>query len=354
MISLTCNHCQTVLTIDDAFAGGVCRCQHCGTIQTVPSRLKSSKRDSAPGQPDAPSTVGGGKTLYRKRSRGDGGSIAEGTGLEDLAEVVASSGLSGSGLSGSGLTSDSLRRPSPGPDLSQTTSASVRPLPKHFLPVAAAVALAVGSGERAKVNSNEPLASTSSPQPDAIDPSLPPPSASAGPGFCGVSLQDAPVVIYVLDRGNGTRDLFDTLKEVTYKSIESLGSDRKFQVIFWNNGSDDAYPSGLPTFARPESVAACRRAMEDVTAFGQSDPIPTLAKAFANHPSVVILVTGKSLELDSTLATHVLELQRVSPATKIHCIALGTAASSVLKEIATKTGGTYATLSANALRAFAQ
>ena len=40
MIHLTCTKCQTALTLDDAFAGGVCRCQKCGAIQTVPSQPK--------------------------------------------------------------------------------------------------------------------------------------------------------------------------------------------------------------------------------------------------------------------------------------------------------------------------
>ena len=43
MITITCSNCQTQLTMDEAFAGGVCRCQHCGTIQTVPK----SARDNA-------------------------------------------------------------------------------------------------------------------------------------------------------------------------------------------------------------------------------------------------------------------------------------------------------------------
>src|SRR5215204_44395 len=47
MISITCTNCQTLLSIDDAFAGGVCRCQHCGTIQTVPAQRKS--RPTTPG-----------------------------------------------------------------------------------------------------------------------------------------------------------------------------------------------------------------------------------------------------------------------------------------------------------------
>jgi hypothetical protein len=58
MISLTCTSCKKVLEIDDAFAGGVCRCQHCGTIQTVPSSLKKIVRPGSPGV--------GAKTLYQR------------------------------------------------------------------------------------------------------------------------------------------------------------------------------------------------------------------------------------------------------------------------------------------------
>jgi hypothetical protein len=47
MIRIACTHCKTVLTVDDAFAGGVCRCQHCGTIQVVPAHLKSSVAPAA-------------------------------------------------------------------------------------------------------------------------------------------------------------------------------------------------------------------------------------------------------------------------------------------------------------------
>ena len=59
MISLTCTSCKKVLQIDDAFAGGVCRCQHCGTIQTVPASLKNS--------PNASGT--GSRTLYQRKAQ---------------------------------------------------------------------------------------------------------------------------------------------------------------------------------------------------------------------------------------------------------------------------------------------
>jgi hypothetical protein len=100
MISLTCTSCRTTLSIDDAFAGGVCRCQHCGTIQTVPVHLKPGAAGAATATAGKPA-----KTLYRKRARaesggggGADGSAAAGSGLDDLADAVQSSGLTGSGL----------------------------------------------------------------------------------------------------------------------------------------------------------------------------------------------------------------------------------------------------------------
>ena len=114
MISLTCTHCQTVLSIDDAFAGGVCRCQHCGTIQTVPSSLRkgaTAKAGASPGQ----ASSAGPKALYQS-TRGTGSprsdEIGSGTGLEDLADVVASSGLAGSGLAASVKSRKRSRRKS--------------------------------------------------------------------------------------------------------------------------------------------------------------------------------------------------------------------------------------------------
>ena len=105
MISLTCTTCRNVLSIDDAFAGGVCRCQHCGTIQTVPTHLKHGTKTGV--EP---------KTLYKHRSRAES---ASGTGLHDLAEAVTSSGLAGSGLRQK-VSTDEPRNPPPKRDSSRS------------------------------------------------------------------------------------------------------------------------------------------------------------------------------------------------------------------------------------------
>lgn len=86
MIRLTCTHCKTLLTIDDAFAGGVCRCQHCGTIQTVPSHLKPRQGQKI----DPAEALKQPKALYQRKSR----SPASGSGLDSLADAVTDSGPS--------------------------------------------------------------------------------------------------------------------------------------------------------------------------------------------------------------------------------------------------------------------
>src|SRR3954462_5113595 len=99
MIALTCTNCRKTLQIDDAFAGGVCRCMYCGTIQTVPSAAKGRATS-----PTAASTVAKAaapaKTLFQSSTHAPHTTKApppatSGSGLDELAQIVASSGLAG-------------------------------------------------------------------------------------------------------------------------------------------------------------------------------------------------------------------------------------------------------------------
>src|SRR5205823_976005 len=93
MIRINCTNCKAQLSIDEAFAGGVCRCQFCGTIQTVPKHLSAAA--AAAETPVKAAAAGSPKALYQKKPKGD---IGMSSGLDAIAEIVASSGLSGSGL----------------------------------------------------------------------------------------------------------------------------------------------------------------------------------------------------------------------------------------------------------------
>jgi hypothetical protein len=165
---------------------------------------------------------------------------------------------------------------------------------------------------------------------------------------------DVPSVVYVLDRGDSTRELFGNLKEATFRSIESLGSDRKFQVVFWNNGSDEGYPSRGTVYATKDNIQACEKTFEEISAFGQTDVNSALTTAVASNPTVIVLATGKGWQLDDSFTKTVLDIRKGKPI-KIHTFALGDpGANTPLRDIATKTGGEFHVVSPSDLRAAGQ
>jgi hypothetical protein len=330
MIRIACTNCKTVLSIDDAFAGGVCRCQHCGTIQTVPARA----RDTA----GVGGSSGSSKALYRNQAKGEGSS---GTGLDDLANAVASSGLSGSGLSSRRLT-----RPADGVTVTPDKRKNLLPI---FIAIGAAFVVLLIiilwlalRGPAANPVANSPAAANN---PQAVAPN------PTSPNFCGIQLTGSSV-IYLLDRGSATREMFGGLKEAAYKSAASLGSERMFQIMFWDNGSVAAYPKNSTTYATPGNIEAARSDLDDVSAYGAADIKPALTQALTHSPDVIVIATAKGEDLDDAWVKDVLASRGSSPV-KIDTVSLGSNSNSAaLKDVAAKTGGEYKEVNSVALQAF--
>lgn len=351
MISISCTNCKQVLTIDDAFAGGVCRCQHCGTIQTVPAKLKPG--DTIAHETLTGTALGGSRIVPSRK----GGDVGMSSGLDELADIVASSGLAGSGLS-----SRRLQRP-PGGNGS-TAAAPAAAQKKSNLPmiaIGAAVGLAVvllavilamrsGNGDAGtRTIDRTDTGSTNSGSNNASVPTV-----ARGPNFCGTSLGSSQSVVYVLDRGSGTRDVFDALKQATLKSAESLGPDRKFQIVFWANGQDEVIiPAGASAYATPERIADVRKKLDDVTAYGATEVKPALQRAVTESPDAIVIATGKGADLGDDFAAAVDDGRRGSSA-KLYTFSVGEGDSEVLKRIARIAGGEYAHVDSNLLDRFAR
>lgn len=307
MITISCTNCKATLNMDEAFAGGVCRCQHCGAIQTVPSRLKETA---------TPPTKS--RTLYRNRSRS-----GTGTGLDELAEIVASSGA----LTGSGLRA-SARAALPPTSPPMFDAAKSRPR----WPWLAGAGALLGGVFLAVIL-------LSRPGPDA--------DIAAG-SFAGVPLRGR-TIVYVIDRGGANQGTFGNVVGATFHSLATLGPERRFQIVFWNNGSDLAYPPLLPTFANTQNVLAARRALEDVGAFGASDITSAIRKAAAARPDEIVLTTAKGAELDEQFKQTVVDALSGSKS-RIMAFAIGED-SEVLQDLARSTDGDYHLLPAARLRA---
>src|SRR5207249_3378970 len=154
-------------------------------IQTVPAHAK--------GRAEAAQPVSGSKAIYH---RGGKSSDASDSSLDELAGVVASSGLSGSGL-----TSRRLTRPGPSSGSEKTNTTLIFAVVGGVILILVIVIIwlvmhggpSTSPGSNANTNGQQEL-SPHTPVPPTPAPVL------SGPNFCGIKL-DGPSVIYVLDRG---------------------------------------------------------------------------------------------------------------------------------------------------------
>ena len=329
MISITCTSCKRVLSIDDAFAGGVCRCQFCGTIQTVPAKNAAQKAASVSGK--------GSKTLFENKARSAG--VGSGSGLEDLADIVQSS---------SGLSNADLRK-------SKSAPLPPPPPPKNLTPILSlagaiiVILLIVVIVLAMRPSTPAPPTGGQTPTPIANQPQPNPQPAAAS--FCGIPI-DTSVVVYVIDNGASSADVLDAVKLALFKSIDSLGPDRQFKIVFWNSDSP-SYPTQGTTFAVKDNVDIARKKLADVTAAGSTDPVAALTAALAENPGQIFVVTAKAGDLDDSLVDKVLNLWNHSK-TKINCIAInGVPGDKVLAKIAAQTKGQFLPLPDSGLKAFA-
>jgi hypothetical protein len=283
-----------LLTIDDAFADGVCRCQFCGTIQTVPSKLKGASKSAAGAGKSA-------KSLYRNPAA-KSAAAPTGTTLDNLAEIVSSSGLAGSGLS------SMASRKKPVPAKAPESPKKMTPILiiggaiiLLLLAIVAILLLKGGAGTPGANPAPNPTAGASgatggAETPGAGNPTglesgspgagAPPPTAAqagANPNFCGIPLTGQ-TIIYVLDNGSGSKDVFGDLLDATLRSAASLGPDRRFRIIFWDKSSSPSFPTTGFSPGDADSIESARSALANVVAYGATDPIAALTDALKLRP----------------------------------------------------------------------
>jgi hypothetical protein len=378
MIAINCTNCRHRLEMDDAFAGGVCRCPYCGTIQTVPSRSGGKGRPASPGSGSSKS-----KSLYKKEgaaaatgssassssSRGTRKSATAGTGLDELAQIVASSGLARGSLTKKPPTAPPASKASD--DAADTGGGSRFPV----VPVAigggvvAVVVLALliyfatrpsppapsstaggggGGGSAVAPNANSPSDSANG------TPEPPTPPAISGPAFADVALPSG-TVVYLVDRSQANDEILDSLKRVVYASARSLGPSRAFQIIIWDRANEGivAYPEKRPGRASEKEVQKATKRFEDVVSYGTTDLKPTLERALKSNPKVIVIASAKGFSLEESNAAMVKSLVK-GKSVQIHTFAISETDSATLKKIAADNGGEYRQITPQQIREMAK
>ena len=344
MIAINCTHCKQRLEMDEAFAGGVCRCQHCGTIQTVPSHLKKTA---------AAASVNGKPAQSASASH-------DGSGLDELADVVASS----SGLARSTLRKKPRIATRAAPATAAAAPATVdyaagephhgkSPLVPVLLGAGVVVLALVGVILYLVVSKDASLPATpASVTPGAgsgtavVEPEQPT-LTIPGPAYADVSLANATSVVYLIDRSQANLDVLDKLKASVYYSVDTLGPTRKFQILFWSHNQEDeiiSYPERGFAPATRKEVEAASQQFDDVVAYGNTRLGPSLERAVEAGPDVIVIATAKGLSLSEDAVVEAENALAGTPI-EVHTFALGETESPVLKQIADRTGGRYREIS---------
>ena len=345
MISLTCSNCGETLEVDDAFVGGVCRCQHCGTIQAV------SGEDSDDIQGGATTGSGGAGVrtapkkavpLYRREEERD---AAAASGLDELADVVASSGIMSSGLHRHGRAARGGGRPGGGGKRAEDRAAVKGKPGDRKLAIAiglAAVFAVVAAGLAVALVSNGGGLDD-----DQTDRELTPAEPAT---FAGVTLGRR--VVFVVDRGSQTQPVFAGLSTVLRETLEAMpAGDHEFQLIFWSRPDADAAlppyaPGRSPRRATTDTVTSAIELLETVPTGGFTDAMPALQLAVETQPDQVFLVTGKASTLHQKFADDALAVVD-GVSTTVHAVAVGNVdegPTRPLRQISTRTGGQFIAL----------
>jgi hypothetical protein len=370
MIQINCTNCKALLQIDDAFAGGVCRCRYCGTIQTVPKHLKNpgGNGESTVAAVEQAAAAKSAKALYKKAAIDSTGS---GTGLDDLASIVASSGLSSGRLQKkSGANAAASAKPSPANDRRLLIIvASAGGVIALLLGIIIFMALRdktgganTGNNGNENQNNSTPVRNDN-PNPTAANnntsssnvaqPTIPP--RKRIPNFLGHPLTESSVA-YVIDRGQSanTEARLDLLKPALVNSVRSLGPNRKFQVILWQvqGQTTPIFPKDGMGPANDQNIAGLIKFLEDVVPFGQTKGPHAIEKAYKLNPQAIVLVPIKGVLRDEEedFAIAMMKPRGASTA-KVYSFTLAqTALSTPLRQIANQTNGAYHDVSLDDLR----
>jgi hypothetical protein len=318
MITLVCTKCGNTLHVDDGFAGGVCRCSACGTIQTVPKR----------GQQQA----NGQQAIFERATRTS-------KDLEALSDIVTSSGLVGSGVMRHARKSSAAQLQ----EIEQRRKFTPIAIGLGALVAAVAVGLWVAFGMGGSAEKTDHTTNTATPTVIAPPtPSGPAPTvAIKGPAFGPIALDAAGTVIYLVDRGDATRAYTEPLQRAVAKSVSTLGASRKFQVRYWTaDGESPAFPI-TPGDATPAALTKLNAWMADVPGGRATDATASLDDALAAKPAEIVILTGKAWQLDESFANEAI-VKLGTTKVRIHGVALGGAGGSdALSRVSAKTGGRF-------------
>ena len=243
--------------MDDAFAGGVCRCPYCTETVLVPSRRErggGERPDSPQGRPDAPPAD-----------------------LEAAAAAAAA--------------------PAPPAPVRAQHIPVANPVRTQGIVILILILVAMIGGAVAvavvllRAPRRQQTPEQQQPDPGIVNPFDPRPAPGGEGTIAGIEIRSP--VVYCIDNGPGMRWTFDLISGVTQASIKSLGSKRRFTILLCGRRDSEgnrrrwAMPGGFHS-GGPAGKLKADRFLADVDWYDDANLPATIAKALELKAATIV------------------------------------------------------------------
>ncbi|MBI5723653.1 MAG: hypothetical protein HZA50_06825 [Planctomycetes bacterium] len=259
---IKCNGCKKKISVDEAFAGGMCRCPYCKAIVKVPERAGAaagagSSRPDRPSRPDAPPGRPGSPAGARQ-------------GPERATKVKVL-----------------------GPeDIPMADPVKVQGVVTILLFLCLIIMGAVGGYAIWKIMNQEnphdkPFVM---PANDNSNPFM----ANTVPAVAG-NIKVEPPVIYVLDCGSRMGEPMGYASKMVRASVKSLPKGQKFNILLLRDGGNKWMVDGLE-FAGPDGLAKARQETKDIIPSGRTELAAGIKQALDAKPKTLVVLANKQIE----------------------------------------------------------
>ncbi len=343
-LEMTCPGCGQVLELDAGFAGGVCRCSHCGTLMTVPTHAGTAperlQRPEAPRQrPDAPAVP-------------DHDAATPPANTADLTpqthDQAMPEGPADPEAEPQTLTTDSGRTVEITSDaVIPTAKRKARPIVRIvaalvlllvFVPLVGvsgyAIFLAAGSGEKSAPQDSAKAAVDQF----GFDPTVNVYTLKQA-NVLGLPLESSAVV--VVDASAASRRWLGLVQDAVRVGVTGKSKQGQFGLIYATESEVRTLSDQMLPLPEVTSKQVHEFQME-VHPLGVASLSPAVAQAATWQPEQIILITGQ--ELDDNAVQSIAEALTSQPNLKFDVVTVNTDIPA-LKELAKNHSGRYVQLS---------
>ena len=275
-MKIRCSDCSKKISIDEAFAGGACRCPYCKAIVLVPGEAKGGgpARPSSP-RPDAPGDAAAAEVATPALAPEDV-PMADPVRIQSYAAVVLIALLLVAMLGG----------------------------------VVVWLSIWLHKSDTKPVQTPNELVEVAAP----VNPLKP----TIGGASVAGDVKIAAPVVYVIDCGDSMKEMIDNSAKIVGVSVRSLEAQQKFTVIMAMPIGGAEHPSGavkLPPGAamlQNELVSGGKPGEKEALKFmldleetrpgGKVEVAPAIKAALAMNPKTVVVFTNKTIEGADALA----------------------------------------------------